>query len=454
MRICVRKFRKQYHRTKIDAHKTVERVLKAARSVVFGTFVTILIAVVGVLASLFYDEIKRSWPFVWPTGDWTVNWIAVSFWFAMLLVAFGFAIRQYAIDQAQAALQKKLSESINSFSTMQTEMSDRQEGLQGTLSKSVDELMHAVRTMPDQGYLAKQADFIDECEDIVWRVRTDDFQPEATASAIRRVLLRMSELAQDFDKSVSAEYSANIMVRHKVVNRSYGPTVEEMNGNAQMENKHVSDLSEMDLEDVKQLLLFADPGFVVNELSDVLVLRRDLTATTKSPSANAVSFALEDTAQDVSIEAIALGIPRIREQYSPEDGSMRSLVLPGAATAWVKDDAVYCANTLELRSLCRQEHGFNSCVADALYHYFADGHGRSVRSFVSFPLYAPPGNDEVGEDAFGVMNIHSIDTNMLAGGDSLRLFVSSIYPLVLPLCRLLMGLRLKENPVGKWLKVL
>ncbi len=255
-----------------------------------------------------------------------------------------------------------------------------------------------VRTMPPRAFQAQLAQMIAGAHRGLAKTLPRQRRPDMTAddliAFIRSLLNSIARLALIYDDQPlspdgAVTYSANIMlfVARPIDSNWPTGTVERL--------RFYSDDSDPD------------------QLRGVLVLRPELSAT---------SNIADIPDPDPGVPAIALPVP-----IEAKRGS-RWVALPGAPKAFLTDSIDGYDDAVTLSDWCLKSGDFRPSVVDDLRHYFTDGDGKTVRSFISRPLHGLNG------DTLGVLNLHSNQTNILGDVDErMPAFQAMLTPIFLDL---------------------
>jgi len=371
-------------------------VFRCARSVPYAVLLTALIAIVGLLGSLYTQEIRDAFPFYWPWlrfgGDPYVqlvgpglSWAAGAFWGILLLTALVFGVRQSAVDHDQRQAQA---------------------GLEG----AVADLEKLIRTVPSPDFLAAFRDTYMLCDDATQSIlapERDAPGPLEIRMAIRQLLKAVAILAWRYDGQPAVDYGANVML--------FRPREE---------------IDSAEWPELRQRMPF---DFAVDEtdLRGVLELQVELSATDQT--------APED--YDRALRPLAIAIP-VRSQYHPAgEPKPRWRVLPGAPLAFIQRSADHYLDTSRLDKWCEQFGDFSLQQRGAVAEYFRPGPELRVGSMLSVAI----GHGDEGP-VLGVLNIHRSSSGLLKETESaLQQFVPLLDPIVLMLARLLLELSPQEN---------
>ncbi|HEX7051971.1 MAG TPA: hypothetical protein VF188_17315 [Longimicrobiales bacterium] len=380
--------------------RTVDYVVRGARSHVYAAVVTVLIAVVGVAGSVFTEEIGSAFPFVWPWLDLKRDFpfvdlpvdgfsaAALVFWIFLILTGLVFGVRQWAIDLARKESQARAD-------------------------AAVQRLEHLIRTVPSADFLTQFWDIYCMCDATMQGTFSVDAGADAETlrTAIRKVLRGLALLAWEYDgrpDPTEVTYAANIMV--------YRPKEE---------------ISEDEWPSLRKRMLF-DPVLDTEDLRGVLDLRwSDLSTTAFDEEASA----------DTGLSALALPLLERAHVSLPPEYRLRWRILPGAPIAFHLRQASHFVNAADLLTWCEENGMFTREVKMRLAEYFRPDAAPMVGSFISLPLL---GTDPEAEP-IGVLNIHRSDRGLLKEVESAaEHFVPIVRPLQLMLWKLLAALRKAE----------
>jgi hypothetical protein len=203
----------------------------------FAGIVAALAAFVGLIGSVYQDEIVQAVPFVLPREGMTLSYQAFFFWLALFLLAGCVYLRQVADDEARSRL---------------TESAEAAE----KTSRRIESLVETLPPRTFQTELARAADKVHAVASAALAHGAAAQTADALALVIRHVLRSIASLALVYDdrpriSGREARYSANIMLFV-----SSGPTV------------------------AVNVTFF--PGDAVGQLSGVLHLRRELSTSSMS----------------------------------------------------------------------------------------------------------------------------------------------------------------------------
>lgn len=293
-----------------------------AGSPYFAALTAAAAAVVGLLGSVYQDEIARVFPLVLfgPFGGW--SWRAIAFWCALFLLAWLVFLRQLADDAVRSRLVETTAAAEQTSRRIET----------------------FVQTLPPAGFQAQLTKLVVKSNEWISkglpRKLRDDVPASELIPVIRVLLHGLASLALAYDDNPlvdghGALYSANVMV--------FVP-------NADAASLTVN---------------FFPPELDREQLRGVLLLRQDLSATSESVEPDAL------------VSAIALPVPVAAER----DG--RWVALAGGPRAFLTGAVDGYVDTALFADECARRGDFQPSVLAQLRTYFVDGPGRAVRSFVS-----------------------------------------------------------------------
>jgi hypothetical protein len=269
-------------------------------------------------------------------------------------------------------------------------------------NEATNKLEQVIRTLPPRGFLVVFEDLFKACFGVDALAR-DEGQQGIEAS-ITTALVSIATLAKSFDtRRDHPQYSINVMLFRSI--------------------------NEVDKEDIRKNVIFAEPGYNPEAWEGVLQLQKEFAFTLSDDGKSGIQ-------KDTGVNPIMLPIPK--PEFRVDRG--KPTILPGAP-------AVYCdpsnfagfENTLELAKWCRDQSGLRASIADDIERYFRDGPGKEIRSFISIPIVLPDGADPPGE-TIGVLNLHSNRERMLPG-EKAALFAPLTTPFVLLIGRCLKDYR-------------
>lgn len=306
---------------------------RLAGSPYFAALTAAAAAVVGVVGSVYQNEIAGAFPLVplGPFGGW--SWRAFVFWISLGLLAWLVFLRQIADDDVR----NRLVDTTGSAEA---------------ISRRIETF---VQTLPPAGFQAQLTALVLKSNEWISkgmpRELRSDLPPSELIPVIRALLHGLASLALAYDGNPlvdghSALYSANVMV--------FVP------------NDHAQDLT----------LKFHPPEHDRTALKGALLLRQDLSATSTSHD------------PDTSVAAIALPVPQAAEKAG------RWVALLGGPRAFLTGTVDGYVDTASFVQQCTTRGDFQPSVLAELENYFTDGAGSAVRSFVSRRLEF--GDESVG----------------------------------------------------------
>lgn len=352
---------------------------KLAGSALLAGITAVLGAVVGLLGSIYSQEIKSSWPF----GE-QLELDAPIWSFYGALFAFGFLFFVNMRGQGRA-----YERSINHLDRMMRDQGQ-------AYDTSIQHLDRLIRTVPPSDYLKDFEDTLLESGGLTAFALGPKSDPAALYVAIHSCLASLGELARGLDESPEdVRFGVNLMC-----------FVPYDNSSVQLPHLDFWDSGDQtQLQGYLQLL----PEF-------------------------SICLTSEETSLDDTVTPLLLPIPK--PEFS-QDTKGRTLLLPGAPQAYSADANLFVwDDTAKIPEWCRNKTGFRPTVADDLEAYFRSDAGQHVKSFVSVPIFSPSVTDGVELHVCGIINIHSNRTGIL-GEEGPKLFLSLTAPYKLMLGALL-----------------
>ena len=303
-----------------------------SRNPLFIGVTAVLGVVVGVIGSLFTNEIKNTLFNPW-WGKGTISWEATWFWILLLVFLGLFISTQWAQNRITDRAQKKLI-------------------------KKSDQLERLVRTMPPEDFLIQFDEFCKTSYKALLIALSQEPTPEGAEKAIRVVLECIVSLAYIFDgQTKNAKYSANIMLFIK---------------SSTMDNDK--------REEIKTRLHFAD-GIDITTLDGVLDLIMPLSTTNGG-------------GPDAELAPFALPVPQNPDHEV--DGEKKYTVLPGAPWAFAYRDAAGFPDLAEFEQWAKNQGDFSPGTISDMRGYFQTGKGRTINSFFSVALLQGDADEPVG----------------------------------------------------------
>lgn len=343
-------------------------------------------ALVGLLGSVYQNEIVASFPLTLLGPYRGFSWRALVFWLSLFGLAGLVYLRQKADDAVRDTMVKTT------------------EGAEQT-SRRIEEF---VQTLPPRAFQSKLASAVAVVHKAVStaspRTAGDAVSDESLAVVARVILHSIATLAFVYDDQPLVDgqpsiYSANVMMfvpRERVT--------------------------------VDLTIAFLPVDFDRKQLRGVLELRTDLSCTSAS---------LDGTDVDTSIPSLILPVPLLTERNG------RAAALPGAPFALLTLQTAGYDDTATLGDWCREKGDFPPSVVEELHSYFVNGPGRAIRSFISMPLITPSG------DAIAIANIHANRPGLLGPRLERRdTFQALLTPVVQDLTDVVAALFTRENAVN------
>jgi len=256
-------------------------------------------------------------------------------------------------------------------------------GMDRLTTERMLQIIRAVHKVPNIGFVKDYPAYFDEIRkeltNIDFEMEDKEMLKRLLARHIQTALRKIIDMTTEYSRNNKADLGANIML---------------IFGNRdQKAFKHAS-----------EHIMFYSSGDI-NQLAGVLLLIPELSIATVKNSRR-------------TVPAIALPIPRDAMRKN------RRIAIPGAPWAAIHEVSLH-EDTSKLVEDCQD---FDGQVKDEMTEFFSDyGHGKHVRSFVSFRI----GSEQ---KPIGVINIDSDHVNVL-GGDSE--FSPTYRALITPILRLL-----------------
>jgi hypothetical protein len=258
--------------------------------------------------------------------------------------------------------------------------------------KHTADLVNTLRKMPPENFMR---DFPKSCSAMMAQYTAAILDPTDAKirHAIRVALFTAAEMAKTFDRGAPGEvYGANVLRFQREL-----PAPEDWSEDAR--------------------LLYPE-GFLPPQIVGALVLDPSLSTRSDSPDAGPVA----------GLKPIHLVIPYPpTDERRADEPAARLRMLPGAATAYHLGVPFQAPDTADLRSTLGSMFDLSEALISRTEDYFRNGPGRGVRSFVSLPLFAEPG--EMKGERIGVLNVESSET-LIFNGDRER--VEQFYLAIAP----------------------
>jgi hypothetical protein len=386
-----------------------------------GVLIAFLALGAGLLGSLFPDEIKVAFPFVlWPSHPWIFAPYAFLFWFCVLgwlslylvrLIVEGEYLEALKTQAAQLGTNVKalggttgeIHQNVKNASESAVKLQDAINAAQ----RQIDELNHAVQTLPPPKYLSQlntytgtfnktlRASLPRQCDGKIRRCsggegKVGPVTKSDLEALIRSLLSAVATLAREYDPN--PRYAANVMY--------FVPS---------------SDKSWKSLNDYKK--------FMPNECENssvvgALVLDLSLTASSQITGE-------EGNKPDEHMSPICF--PILEPYIAPTTGKFR--VLPGAPLAFAearqkdhgRQKPIYVLEDLQ-KIRPRLEKGYD--FPESVIHSLEIEHKESewVRSGLSFPLFetCQEKGHKPEEQPIGVLNLYCNQEHFLGPIDERR----------------------------------
>ena len=397
---------------------------RAALSAWYAVAVTVALAVVGVLGSVFTPEIKAARAPFWSAGSTSPP--ATFFWLSLALTGLLFWRQRKAEMRATAEERRRLVQRSQRLQREQETVAQRAADLRREQREGFDLL----QSMPPPGFLEHFTALYAVAEAANDALLSDDERArdaEEIHRTIQTILASYARLAQAYDNAPTATYAANIMLYHRA--------------------KEVPEDARGALEG---RLKFCDEATGIDKLRGVLDLRTEMSVTV-GPAGGA-----DGPSMDGDLYPIALPVPRTaRHPVRVRTGTRgkrrveKWKVLPGAPMAFYERRAEFYADTDELIRWCEEEGTFDEVVLGDLQSYFTLEAPPYIGSLAAaaIPLGSP-----LEIEPIGVVNLHRRAPGMLKERtQSAETFVQTSSPLLFLLYRLLTHLQAVETEkFGRW----
>jgi hypothetical protein len=379
------------------------KIEKWARFPSYAFIVTFLLALTGMLGSVYSAEIGNAFPLRFSglkCSFW--SWKATTFWITLALSSGLFWYRQKALA--------KESERVNDMREQQVH----------NLKKQSERLADLVKTMPPKSFLTRYGALYADAQRRTWDVRDSDSE-EKLKGAVRRVLECVGELAAIFDGAERAHrYSANIMV---VLKPSF--------------------LRDEEKKKINSIAMFDKGKIYSPDLQGTLMLRRDLSA----------SFQRTGVAEapDQKLRDVALTLPDAGDIQCSADGQVRWKVLLGAPITFYTHKPEIYISSEDIRNWFSEEGDFSATDEEAVVNYFASQEEPIIGSFYSQVLLFEEDSGKETEDIpIAVLNMHKSGPNLFRGSkDSIEQFIQVMRPFRILLLTLLKPLHELEKKSGQ-----
>jgi hypothetical protein len=265
------------------------------------------------------------------------------------------------------------------------------------------ELQTLIRTLPPKTFLVTFEDLFRVSFDVDSRAGDSE---EGLKSSIVVALGGIASLVRTFEsRDDSPQYFINLMVFRPV--------------------------GQIRPEDLQKHVIFAEPGYNPRTWDGVLQLRQEF----------AYRFDQETMQLDAESEPLMLPIPE--PSYRVDNG--KPAILPGAPSVFCDPSKpTGFENTLELAAWCRENLALRSSVADEIERYYANGAGKTIRSFICMPIAVTPNGG--APVTIGVLTIQCSRPGFLPG-EKAGQFVPLATPFVMLIGRSLARYRVVPKAV-------
>lgn len=312
----------------------VSRIHSALKKILlrplFGSILTLMAIITGMVGSIFSAEIRNAFPFYWGKGIW--SWEACLFWCLALCASCGYFFRESAQANEQQRLQRETLKQAKEFECL-------------------------VRTLPPKGFLSAFGDLYGSAYGIQNLVQEDPCSPEMLQTGIRNILRIIAILTAKFDHDPhDVTYAANVMIFRRT-----------------------DDIPVGEKAAVVSRLYFCDGYAGLEGVKGILDLRTDLSTTNNSQEAEV----------DPAMQSIALGVP-----IHPRTIENRYRVIPGAPLAFVEKRADLYADTSLLPEWCKTSGDFTQEMINKLSNHFRDSPVRGFVSIPLLHILDDGSDDE------------------------------------------------------------
>ncbi|SEA67497.1 hypothetical protein SAMN05216411_11842 [Nitrosospira multiformis] len=338
------------------------------------------------LGSVFSQEIKSAFPFVWTWDakdiiDGPYMWQPALFW--MTLILFGYLFKHSISAQAE----------------------ENREAL-GELRDNTERLETLIKTLPDEGFLTHFEDYCRMAAEETSRAIQPGSDKVDIEVAIVTCLAALGHLARLFDGHTgSFRYAIFVMVFKELPN------------------------------DPDEKVKLRERLHFTEEIADMETWRGFLDSHLGFAR---VMDARGGSVQDDFARPFAMPVP-LKEFRSDND---KPTVLPGAVEAFCYPERmVKLPDTMQLGTWFKNTSGFRPSLANEFDEYFTTGPGKEIRSLVSFPFGTSDSkSEEYKDEPFGVIVIHSNKVDILKGQG-----VKFFFPLTIPF-RMMLGELFRRLP--------
>lgn len=368
-------------------------------SVPLGTFIVVMGLVVGLIGSLYAEDVLPTVDpvFKWLGGlfakiaDWYPrSWSlgAVTFWTVFILFALLLMARRNAVARESARLQARFTDGL-------------------------DTLHEALETFPPRYFLMKFEDSYVNCE-LVTREALELIRGNMTDSegveqdlglleqTIRTVIDNMIVLAQMWDNPdprSESVYRGNIMC---FVSSESVP----------------ADQRDSIWEAAKRFCVAINCNSAFESADGFLVVNKELTTTTETRGPTV----------DDSIKPFALPVT------FPGSDEKRPQNLPGAPKAFASNKAEWIQDSHKIASMCENTESFDAGTVQRIRAYYDQDH--KGRSIISIPIPSRQGN-ETNLEVRGVVNIYRNREHILKNDRRAYMFGAIMKPFIFLLSDLL-----------------
>ena len=382
--------------------------------------IVLLAVILGSIASLYADELRHSFPFVWPGSkpftEWSLSIPVCIFWALLLLVTWLAGIQARYLARTSQNTERVINTSsatITKVDSNLVEVSDNLSTVSTNLAAGVADLTTLIQTMPPKNFLDIYAQQYVSCLNAINTLEdtmgnNDTVQDQNIQTTIRTIMASIVGLSQHWDDEDPASndhiYRANVMI--------YRDSREFQQPPAFAKLMHMLKFCDKEL-----LHKSRDPKLY----DGYLVLDTALTVTS--------NISPKEPARDIQPIALAVNQP-------DTDNTSPDRLVPGAPHAFFYRKSHWIDATQELTSKNRDP--YLAPFLDEMEEYYAQD--TRALSILSIPLYPPEyiraNPDREGNPVLAVLNIYRNSHYISKNEDRSRQFVNLITPLTYELTQL------------------
>jgi len=249
---------------------------------------------------------------------------------------------------------------------------------QNKLVNATEQLSNLVTTMPPEGFLAEFSKIYSVCH---WTknelYQSENKDKKNLEAAIRVILSSIITLIHTYERKPPENiiYGANIMV----FNEKYKTAPPE------------------EISKIEKSLLFSYPEIDTKKLKGILNYLPELSSnsTSKNPEI------------DEKLKDLTLSLPVPKDAY--DHNTKLYLALPGAPLSFLLESVNQYDDTADLYTWVKEKGDFTENIANKIKEHFESEHGKTVKSFISFPIKSGSDNK-----VSAVLNIHKNKIGILS----------------------------------------